>query len=121
MVDNIDRFVMYESQVSHAIASSICLVSITKWYCPYSMYVINNDAKYYMAKRRGKNEFRGYNPHYGWTKLVHDVVIHLLNKVTDATQSENREVFFNDTGSRIASIDNISTKWRNKVIPTDYQ
>ena len=45
-----------------------------------------------MAKSGGTHKFWGYNPHYGWSKLAHDVVIQLpRNMVTDAnTMRTNR-------------------------------
>ena len=51
LVDDAYDLVMYGYQVSAAIASSICLVTIPKKYTPCGVYMINNNTKYFLAKR----------------------------------------------------------------------
>ena len=41
------------------------------------------------------------------------------NRVAEASKHENREVIFNDSGSRKTSIDNESAEGPNKFILTD--
>ena len=52
--------------------------------------MIKYNTKYYKAKIGGTKEFWGYNPHYRWNKLAHDVVIQLpRNMVTEVSKNEN--------------------------------
>ena len=86
------------------------------------MYIINNNTNYSIVKRGGTKMCWRYNSHYGWNKLARDVVIQLpRNRVKEASRNENRDVIFNDAGSRKTSIDNESTEGPNKVISTEYQ
>ena len=81
------------------------------------MYMINKNTKYYISNIGGTKKFWGYNPHYGWNKLVHYLLMKIPhNRVMDTSKHDNEEVVFNDTGSREISIDNEFVEGPNKVI-----
>ena len=86
------------------------------------MYMINNNTKYYIVRRDDTKEFWEYNPYYAWNKVTHSILIHIpRNRVTEASKHENKEVIFNDTGSRKTTSDNESDEGPYKYFPTDYQ
>ena len=50
--------------------------------------------------------FYGYNSHYGWNNISHDILIQLAKtKVIEASINENREAILNEAGYMIQSND----------------
>ena len=85
VVDAVDDLVMYATQVNYTMASSIRMVAFPKLSTPCGVYMIENNAKYVIAKRGDTNIFWGYNPYYGWNKLAHDLLKYFSRfRVTDA-------------------------------------
>ena len=65
LVDEVDNLVIYGSQVSLEMTSSIFLFIIPKCYMPYHAYSIENNTKFSIVKRGGTSEYWGFSPHYG--------------------------------------------------------
>ena len=66
--------------------------------------------------------FYRYNPHYGWNKLSHDILIQLpKTKVTEVGLNGNKQVVLDQAGYMIQSNDDQSVQGNNKLIPTGYQ
>ena len=74
LVDEVDDLVMYESQVSCAMSSTIRLVTIRTLVSPCHGYCITNNTKYSIAKRGHTNEYWGFTPHYGWNTFTHGML-----------------------------------------------
>ena len=74
LVDDVDDLVMYGSQVSWAISSTIRLVTTCILVPPCHGYYITNNTKYSIAKRCHTNEYWVFNPQYGWSILTNDML-----------------------------------------------
>ena len=74
LVDEVDDLVLYGSQVSWKMSSTIRLVATCTLVLPYHGYCIINNTKYSIAKRGPKNEYWGFNPHYGLNILTLDML-----------------------------------------------
>ena len=83
------------------------------------MIDINNNK--FLAKRSDTDGSYGYNPHYGWNKLLHDIVAQLpKTKVKEASLHENIVVILNETGYMMKSSDNESVEGHITLISSRY-
>ena len=88
LISEVDELVMYGSQVSWAMASSICLVTIPILSTPCGVYSIENNTTFSIAKKEYRNEYWGFNPYYGWNMLTHDMLQNILkNRLGEARKT----------------------------------
>ena len=97
---------MHWSQVSSSYTRYIKLVGRKKLNIHYAVCMIDNNPKYYSAKRGDTDGFHEYNPYYEWNKLSHEILIQLPNvKIKEASLHKNKETLLNDDGYRMYSND----------------